>query len=77
MTDESVWDTQNGGVRVVLPSGQVITENELSAQKLKDIVSGEGIRKFIVKDQDDECISPGDLPVSSGEIRIEEYNEAK
>jgi len=77
MTD--VWDTteEAGGVRIHLPDGNVVEqEGSITAQELSSLAKSNGLRKFVVK-KDGETLSPADFPVSSGELYIEEYNEAK
>ena len=73
---EEVWTTSEGGVKVYLPSGDVKEKEEVSAEELRSIARGDGLVKFVAK-KDGIMLTPSDFPITNGEIRVEEYNEAK
>ncbi len=76
VSDEDVWTTNGNGVVIRLPGGESIEREEVTSADVKEIAKDEGIKKFVVK-RNGDILQPTDFPVTSGEIKIEEYNEAK
>ena len=72
-----VWGTEEeGGVTLLLPGGESRQYTELSGETLKAVAREKGIKKFTVT-RNGETLTPGDFPVTSGEVVLSEYNEAK
>jgi len=72
---ENVWEV--GEKSVINVNGtRVEIDGEITAEKVKEVAREHGIKKFTVLDADGNTLNPSDFPYT-GEIRIEEYNEAK
>jgi len=75
-----VWTSTpdpNGEVVVVLPSGEELTYEELTAEKLRNIAADAGIANFIPKDEEGEQLEQNDFPITEGRVVIVEHNEPK
>ena len=73
----STWDSGTDGVTVGLPDGSTETFDSVSSADIKELARNSGVRKFHVKKSDGTAVQPNDFPMTSGKIKIEEYNEAK
>jgi hypothetical protein len=69
----------SGGVTVILPSGESVRVASLTADQVKGYAENAGVNKFDVKDGNGNLLSQSafDSPITSGVVRIEEYNEVK
>jgi len=62
---------------VVRLNGEIIAEvDELTIESVKGLAKKHGIKKFTVVSRDGE-LTADDFPVSSGEVEIKPYYEAK
>jgi hypothetical protein len=78
----SEWDTGSSGrsgVTVILPSGESVNVASLTAARVKQYAEEAGVNKFDVKDGNGNLLSQDafSTPITSGVVRIEEYNEVK
>ncbi len=72
-----VWDAANGGFNVTLPSNETVhVDGSVTAEKVKELARAEGVRKFTVKTTAGATLTPTQFPYS-GDVLVEEYNEAK
>jgi len=73
--NENVWEVGEKS-KININGTTVEIDGEITAEKIKEVAREHGIKKFIVKDADGNTLNPSDFPYT-GEVTIEEYNEAK
>ena len=75
------FDSENGssfsGVTIKLPDGTRRQFDSVDVTDVKRLAREAGVRKFHVKNSDGTTLQTRDFPITSGEITVEEYNEAK
>jgi hypothetical protein len=71
------WGSDEGSVKVILPSGESFNRNSVSAADVKNWAEEAGVSKFDVKDSTGNLLGEDAFPVTSGTVKIEEYNEVK
>ena len=67
---------ETNGVTITFPSGRVVEDHEVTVAKLKNWAKEEGLKKCVAK-LNGTPIKGSDYPITSGEIAVEAYNEAK
>jgi len=70
-----VWEIEEKSI-IKYGDREKRVEGEITAEVVKEFARELGLKKFIVKDEDGNTLTPNDFPVM-GTIIIEEYNEAK
>jgi len=73
-TEDGVWEVEKSVIRY----GDITKEfeGEIKVEDVKKFAREHGLKKFIVKDSEENILTPEDFP-RTGTIVIEEYNEAK
>ena len=77
--ETEVFDTDDETtmVTIVVGEGTVTREAPVTVDDLKEVAKMSSIRKYTVQDGDGDELVANDFPVSSGTLKIIEYNEAK
>tara|TARA_Y100000310_G_scaffold83971_3_gene80642 strand:+ start:1215 stop:1481 length:267 start_codon:yes stop_codon:yes gene_type:complete len=76
-TDGGDTWSSDGGVTIELPDGTTESRGSVSGADIEELARNSGIRKFHVKNTSGGLIQKSSFPLTSGRIKIEEYNEAK
>lgn len=72
-----VFETDGSTVQVHVGSATEEVQAPITVEALKEIAKRYGIGRFVVKDSTGRLLDSSDFPYDGGDIRIEQYNEAK
>lgn len=76
VNEDEVWGEDTHTNKVVVNGNEYTVDGEVTAAKVKQLASGEGIKKFTVEDEDGSILTVDDFPWD-GKVVIKEYNAPK
>jgi len=77
ISEQNVWsveEEQRKGVTVHIGEKTIWLE-KAEADDIRKIAKDNGLKRFVVKDEEGNLLSPSDFPVETGELYIESYEE--